>query len=80
MNGTEKEIDKLGRIVIPMKIRNKLGLKEKSKVIIELDGEYIIVSSKEKICAICGSDSEVNSKIRLCRACIRSVKNLDSTE
>ena len=70
MNGIEREVDKLGRIVIPKDYRAQLGLTCGSRVLISLeDGALRMVNSASK-CAICG-DFAASKKIRLCESCIR---------
>ena len=47
MDGIEKEIDDLGRIVIPVKFRKKLGVEKNSKVILSLNGDTVCISVLE---------------------------------
>lgn len=75
MNGTERRIDALGRIVLPANIRNKLGLKTNSKVFICLNDDAILITSAEKHCALCGHNIDVGKELRLCADCIEKVKN-----
>lgn len=70
----EKEIDSLGRIVIPVRFRKKLGLKTNSKVSISLEGDVIFISSSEKICALCGKALSDKRDIRLCDYCIKEAR------
>ena len=61
MNGIERRIDKLGRLVLPISYRNALGLSENSRVRISLcDGEISISPIEEK-CVICGANKESNA-------------------
>ena len=41
--GIERNIDELGRIVIPIDIREKLDIKAKDKVEFKIDNEKIII-------------------------------------
>ena len=74
MSGIEKSVDELGRIVLPIKFRKKLGLQNKSKVIISLNDNSIFITPTEACCAVCGGYVDVNLKLRLCRKCIKKVK------
>jgi transcriptional pleiotropic regulator of transition state genes len=48
--GIVRKLDDLGRIVIPKELRKKFNFVEKeTQVDISRDGEYIILSSKEKV-------------------------------
>ena len=43
MNGIEKRIDNLGRIVLPMSFRKKLGLKKQDIVVVSLKESTISI-------------------------------------
>lgn len=52
--GVIKEIDKLGRIVIPKEFRQRLGLDKEVEILVTKDGillrnpEYVLVKAKKK--------------------------------
>ena len=74
MNGIERRIDKLGRLVLPISYRNALGISENSRVRISLcDGEISIIPIEEK-CVMCGANKDINPSLRLCAVCIEKVK------
>ena len=73
MNGIEREIDSLGRVVIPIEYRRKIGVMENSKVIISLSGETIHISAAQRCCALCMADID-SREMRLCDRCIERVK------
>ena len=74
MQGIEKEIDELGRVVLPIEMRRKLGLQSKSKVIVKMENNRILLSPKEKCCALCGKTTQVHAAFRLCAACIEKIR------
>ena len=78
--GYAREIDSLGRIVLPKQMRNKLGLVEKSVVEITLDeeNEVITLRRSDPRCALCSSQKQlVPFKTRqLCSDCLRDLGNL----
>ena len=74
MNGTEKRIDSLGRVVLPANIRKKLGLKPNSKLMICLEENVILMTPSAVCCALCGNRIDADSKPRLCGECIDKVK------
>ena len=78
MNGIEKYIDDLGRVVIPMKFRDRLGMKCKSKVFVYLKDNSISISLAERCCVLCGSVKGVNDEFRLCSKCIAKIKEADT--
>ena len=75
MNGIEKEFDKLGRVVIPISFRRRLGMNANSKVIVSLEEGFIKIRPSIDGCAICGGAVEANSKFPLCQKCIDAVKS-----
>ena len=57
-----KKIDSVGRIVIPMELRNSLGWKSNDEIeLCEQDGKLILTKHiiKQGQCAICGSKEKL---------------------
>ena len=75
MNGIEKEVDDLGRVVIPIKFRKKLGIVSKAKVTVCIDDDTILISATNRICALCGSDINRVRELRICDKCIDKIKS-----
>ena len=75
MNGIEKDIDSLGRVVIPIKFRKKLGIESNSKVFVSMEDDMILISPANKYCALCGAKIENVQKFRLCNSCISKIKS-----
>ena len=73
-NSIEIEIDKLGRILIPIKIRKKLGITLKSKMMLSLESNHIILSPICRKCMLCGCQMEQEKKMQLCDECIEKIK------
>ena len=76
MSGIEKEIDVLGRIVIPMSYRKKLGLKQNDKVILSLIDNQIIISASDSKCLLCGANTDKKNTFSLCSDCITKIREL----
>lgn len=76
--GFIREIDSVGRIVIPMQIRKELGLVEHgSKVELFSDGKQIIAKKAGNNCVFCGCESELHEfegKF-LCTSCLEKLKS-----
>ena len=68
-------VDDLGRIVIPIKIRESLNLKSNSEVDIIMSNGQVIITPCDKICRLCGAFIGEKAKIQLCACCIADVKN-----
>lgn len=70
--GIVRNIDELGRIVVPKEIRKKLGITSSDPVEIFIDGERIILTKYARVCHFCGGVealSEFKGK-NICAACI----------
>ena len=74
MNGIEREVDRLGRIVIPIEYRKQLGLSSGSKVIFFCDENRLVVEVAESTCALCGDHLDEKTEIRLCGACLARIR------
>ena len=73
-NGIEKEVDSLGRVVIPKNFRVRLGIDCGSKVLFSMDGDAVRIKSAECVCAICGGREKIKSDLGMCHSCIEKVK------
>ena len=76
MNGVEKCVDDLGRVVLPIKMRKKLNIKSRTVVIVSMEDDVILITAKERCCALCGCGGIKKDGIRLCITCIEKVKSL----
>ena len=74
MHGIERSIDKLGRIILPIEYREKLGIKTDDKIIISLDNGLIILSPYKRMCALCGKEISDSKQMRICDLCIKKIK------
>ena len=76
--GIVRNLDELGRIVIPMEIRNKLGIAPKDKMEIYVDGKSIILKKDELNCIFCGKQLkllEYNGKF-ICNNCLNKLTSM----
>ncbi len=76
--GILRNVDQLGRIVIPMELRNKLGIKDKDPLEILVDGSSIVLRKYNPNCIFCGTDKnlfEYNDKL-ICTKCKEKVSKL----
>lgn len=74
MNRIEKDIDALGRVVIPIEFRRRLGVESNAKVFVSLENDVIIISTVNTYCALCGIRIEKERKFRLCDRCTLKIK------
>lgn len=75
---TQKEIDSLGRVVIPQRYREHLGIQKNTTVDLVLNKNNIEIKPRRKACALCQGYKNINEEVGLCGECIRMVKELDS--
>ncbi len=70
--GIVRRIDELGRIVLPIELRNKMDIKNKDSIEIFVDEDRIILKKYEPACLFCGQAEDVILyKGRLiCKKCI----------
>ena len=57
--GIVRRVDELGRVVIPIELRNKFGITEKDPMEIYVDGSPIILKKYEPNCIFCGSSKKL---------------------
>lgn len=76
--GIVRKVDELGRIVIPIELRNKLDIAIKDPIEIFVEGSSIILKKYEPNCIFCGSSKELSSyKDKLvCSKCLTKLSDL----
>lgn len=76
--GIIRKIDGLGRIVIPMEIRNKLEISQNDPLEIHVEGTTIVVRKCEPDCTFCGSSKNVTEfkGKNVCEKCLKELKNI----
>lgn len=69
--GIARRVDELGRIVIPIEIRNQFNIAEKDTIEIYVHGDSIILKKIEPTCIFCNSkENLVKFKEKLiCKKC-----------
>lgn len=76
--GISRRVDELGRIVIPMELRNKLGIGEKDPLEIFVDGSSIVLKKLNSSCTFCGSNKDLvayENKL-ICPKCREKISKL----
>ena len=74
--GIVRNLDELGRIVIPKEMRTKMNISSSDPVEIYVDGDKIILKKYECSCIFCKSTEElINFKGKMiCSACAEEIK------
>ncbi len=75
---TTREIDSLGRIVIPVEIRRALKLDTNTAVDVYIEDGHISIYKHSYSCVLCGNEGDLKQIYgkMVCKDCIRKIKNL----
>lgn len=80
--GIIRKVDELGRVVIPIELRNKFEIFEKDPIEIFVDGSSIVLKKYEPNCVFCGSSKklgEYEGKL-ICSKCIEKIPKIEIKE
>ena len=74
--GIVRKVDDLGRIVLPVEIRNVLDIKTMDAIEIFTDNDRIILQKYAPACVFCNDTDDVIyfSGKRVCASCIKQLK------
>lgn len=78
--GIIRKVDELGRVVIPIEIRNQFNIVEKDPIEIYVNGSSIILKKFEPNCIFCGNTENLlsyNNKL-LCSECASKIGSLEN--
>ena len=73
--GIIRRVDELGRVVIPIELRNKFGIAEKDPIEIYVEGSTIVLKKYEPNCVFCGNTKNlIEHKGKLvCEKCLKQM-------
>lgn len=76
--GMIRRLDELGRIVIPIEIRNQFNLIEKDPIEIYVEDSCIILKKFQPNCIFCGNTRDLKKfkEKLICRECKNALNNL----
>lgn len=76
--GIIRKVDELGRIVIPIEIRNEFSIAEKDPVEIFVDNNSIILKKYEISCIFCNKKENLikYEEKSICKKCISNISKL----
>ena len=80
--GIIRRVDELGRVVIPIEIRNQFNIVEKDPIEIFVNGSSIVLKKYEPNCIFCGSNKDLlsyNDKL-ICTECANKIASLEPEE
>jgi len=74
--GIVRKIDELGRIVLPIEIRNTMNIRSRDPIEIFVDEDKIILKKYEPACIFCGNADNVEyykGKL-ICHDCLKAIR------
>ncbi len=77
--GIIRRVDELGRVVIPIEIRNQFDIVEKDPIEIYVNGSSIVLKKFEPNCIFCGNNKDLlsyNDKL-ICSDCATKIGSLE---
>jgi transcriptional pleiotropic regulator of transition state genes len=74
--GIVRNVDELGRIVIPAETRRVFGIEPLTPIEIFTSGDSIVLKTYQNRCGLCGSLEGVEqlSKGNVCKSCVKQIK------
>ncbi len=80
--GIVRQVDQLGRIVIPKELRTQLGIEQGTPLEIFVDEESIILRGYRPGCIYCKSVKDLKQFAgkRICPDCIEAIKKMQESK
>ena len=74
--GVVRQLDNLGRVVLPIELRRTMGIGVKDLLEVYVDGEDIILRKYQPACLFCGSMENVTEYRgkNICRNCMNELR------
>ncbi len=76
--GVTRQIDELGRFVLPVEIRRALNIQLKDYLEIHVENDSIVLRKFQPSCLFCGNteDNVLYEGKRICRTCLDKLKKI----
>ena len=73
--GISRNIDELGRIVVPKEMRKALDIKDNDPIEITMEGDRIILRKRVSSCIVCGEENDfvVFKGKKVCKSCLEEI-------
>lgn len=73
--GIVRNVDELGRVVLPVELRRTMGIKVKDPLEIYVDGDRIVLKKHEPACVFCTNAERVvpYKEKMVCRVCLEQL-------
>lgn len=75
--GIARRIDNLGRIVLPMELRHRLGISENDLIEFFFENNAIVLRKYQNSCIFCGTTDNISSfkGKKVCTKCLEDLKS-----
>lgn len=76
--GIVRKLDELGRVVLPVELRRRLGIDIRDAMELKVDGCYVVLQKYKPRCTFCKTTEdvlEIKDKL-ICKTCLSELKNL----
>ena len=76
--GMVRQLDSLGRIVLPIELRRSLDINSKDLLEIMVDGNSVVLRKFDSNCSFCGADGKLTAYRgkMICKRCLREIREL----
>ena len=76
--GMIRQLDSLGRIVLPIELRRTLDINTKDMLEILVEGNTVILRKYQPNCLFCGSSAGLSSyrDKMICKRCLKEIRSL----
>ena len=76
--GVIRQVDELGRFVLPIEIRRSLGINVRDSIEIHTEGNRIVLTKHEESCLFCGSTKTLHAHEGkyVCEKCLAALRSL----
>lgn len=76
--GIVRQMDSLGRIVLPIELRRTLNIEQRDSLEIYVEGDKIVLKKYTQACSFCGSTKNLvdHKGKNICASCIEELKKL----
>ena len=76
--GIIRQLDSLGRIVLPIELRRSLDINSKDLLEIMVDGNSVVLRKFDSNCSFCGADGKLTAYRgkMICKRCLREIREL----
>ena len=76
--GVIRQVDELGRFVLPIEIRRSLGINVRDSLEIHTEGNRILLTKHEDCCIFCGAVKSLTTHEGkcICAKCLTAIKAL----